>query len=92
MATKPSLLLANTCKCEGDHEITEAFLVATMIREFGRTVPKRTLVVSNKLSLLYDECFHDVKNKLVSLVAIDTKHDIFVLLAYQYCKAHVTMF
>ena len=73
MATKPSLLLAYTCKCEGDHEITEAYLVAAMTREFGRTVPKRTLVASNKLSLLYDECSHDVKNKLVLLVAIDNK-------------------
>ena len=63
----------HTCKCEGDHEITEAYLVATTTREFGRTVPKRTLVASNKLSLLYDECSHDVKNKLVSFVAIDNK-------------------
>ena len=73
MATKPSLLLANTCKCEGDHEITEAYLVAAMTREFGRTVPRRTLVVPNKLSLVYDECSHDVKNKLALLVAIDNK-------------------
>ena len=72
MATKPSLLLAYTCKCEGDHEITEAYLVAPMTRELGRTVPKRK-VVSNKLSLLYDECSHDVKNKLVLLIAIDNK-------------------
>ena len=73
MAKKFSFLLAYTCKCEGDHEITEAYLVATTTREFGRTVPKRTLVASNKLSLLYDECSHDVKNKLVLLVAIDNK-------------------
>ena len=73
MATKPSLLLAYTCKCEGEHEITEAYLVAPMTRELGRTVPKRKVVVSNKLSLLYDECSHDVKNKLVLLIAIDNK-------------------